>query len=315
MNAFFDKPTATRAARNLASHLKSAHGLELNHQTALTALAHAFGHRSLNEMTAAMKAAPAAGKPDLSGASSDALLAELRSRGQCIQVLGAEKQAEPAQRLPDDLPFLDTLLHVARSAIDQRVATGAAPSLTMDELIGLVQLHCPDVAGADVRQSVLTLTERGELLMTADRRIAIGGNAGTYPPGDLPDDQIANAGMGWDRGEMPANDIPDRAIEQCNHRSIFVDRTQKGWTWAMPDSKNPAKREPTGPYPSEGAAALAACAAFGIDPTAFCVLNHYHCDQCGEGWEDPWFSSPDDECPACGADIEPYESESLVHKN
>lgn len=36
--------------------------------------------------------------------------------------------------------------------------------------------------------------------------------------------------------------------------------------------------------------------------------NHYECD-CGASWDDDWCCGCDDECPQCGADISPEESE------
>lgn len=38
--------------------------------------------------------------------------------------------------------------------------------------------------------------------------------------------------------------------------------------------------------------------------------NHYECP-CGEAWTDRWCCQCDDECPSCGADCSPSESEDL----
>ncbi len=47
-------------------------------------------------------------------------------------------------------------------------------------------------------------------------------------------------------------------------------------------------------------------------------LNHYRCDTCidpetGEliEWSDEWSCMCDDECPICGRDFSPYDSEDL----
>lgn len=41
------------------------------------------------------------------------------------------------------------------------------------------------------------------------------------------------------------------------------------------------------------------------------LINHYHCDDCGEEWEDQWSCACNDECPTCGHEIEPHESQEL----
>lgn len=46
--------------------------------------------------------------------------------------------------------------------------------------------------------------------------------------------------------------------------------------------------------------------AMGIEPT---YTNRYRCDACKVEWEDTWSCACDDECPECGADISPYDSE------
>lgn len=38
-------------------------------------------------------------------------------------------------------------------------------------------------------------------------------------------------------------------------------------------------------------------------------INKYR--HCGMEWEDAWTSSSNDECPCCGAEITPYESEKV----
>ncbi len=42
----------------------------------------------------------------------------------------------------------------------------------------------------------------------------------------------------------------------------------------------------------------------------FC--NHYNCSRCGTSWSDEWSATCDDECPECGADISPTESDDLT---
>jgi hypothetical protein len=39
--------------------------------------------------------------------------------------------------------------------------------------------------------------------------------------------------------------------------------------------------------------------------------NFYSCC-CGAEWVDEWSCQCDDECPACGAPIEPYRSEDIT---
>lgn len=38
-------------------------------------------------------------------------------------------------------------------------------------------------------------------------------------------------------------------------------------------------------------------------------LNHYQ--HCGQEWEDVWPCMCNDDCPVCGAEIEPYNSEDF----
>ena len=38
-------------------------------------------------------------------------------------------------------------------------------------------------------------------------------------------------------------------------------------------------------------------------------LNHYRCDACDEEWSDRWSCACDDDCPACGTSISPYDSD------
>lgn len=40
-------------------------------------------------------------------------------------------------------------------------------------------------------------------------------------------------------------------------------------------------------------------------------LNHYHCDDCDVDWSDEWSCMCDDECPSCGKDHSPHDSEEL----
>lgn len=39
--------------------------------------------------------------------------------------------------------------------------------------------------------------------------------------------------------------------------------------------------------------------------------NHYHCEDCDESWEDEWACQCDDECPTCGIDYSPNESDYI----
>ena len=56
------------------------------------------------------------------------------------------------------------------------------------------------------------------------------------------------------------------------------------------------------------------------DKCAFCDMNaepvmrfrnFYRHEECGTEWDDVWDSMCNDECPDCGAEIEPYDSEEL----
>lgn len=38
-------------------------------------------------------------------------------------------------------------------------------------------------------------------------------------------------------------------------------------------------------------------------------VNHYSCDNCGVDWWDQWSCACDDDCPACGITMSPYDSE------
>ncbi|MER9768925.1 hypothetical protein NKJ09_23005 [Mesorhizobium sp. M0189] len=40
-------------------------------------------------------------------------------------------------------------------------------------------------------------------------------------------------------------------------------------------------------------------------------LNHYECTDCDVEWSDEWSCQCDDECPNCGHDFSPVESEDL----
>ncbi len=40
-------------------------------------------------------------------------------------------------------------------------------------------------------------------------------------------------------------------------------------------------------------------------------LNHYECE-CGCTWDDVWSCGCDDECPGCGSDISPVESDVIA---
>lgn len=40
--------------------------------------------------------------------------------------------------------------------------------------------------------------------------------------------------------------------------------------------------------------------------------NRYRCDECNEEWADTWSCQCDDECPSCGNDFSPYQSDDLT---
>jgi hypothetical protein len=41
--------------------------------------------------------------------------------------------------------------------------------------------------------------------------------------------------------------------------------------------------------------------------------NHYHCERCGEDWDDEWSCMCDDDCPHCGArHWSPVDSDDLT---
>jgi hypothetical protein len=48
-----------------------------------------------------------------------------------------------------------------------------------------------------------------------------------------------------------------------------------------------------------------------VDNFEFKYKNYYKCDKCGQEWEDMWDSTCDDECPNCGTEMTPYESEDI----
>lgn len=41
-------------------------------------------------------------------------------------------------------------------------------------------------------------------------------------------------------------------------------------------------------------------------------LNRYRCDHCGTKWDDEWSCMCNDECPTCGDDQSPFESDDLT---
>lgn len=41
-------------------------------------------------------------------------------------------------------------------------------------------------------------------------------------------------------------------------------------------------------------------------------LSTFRCDDCGETWTDQWSCACDDECPSCGKDFSPDETEDLL---
>jgi len=38
-------------------------------------------------------------------------------------------------------------------------------------------------------------------------------------------------------------------------------------------------------------------------------VNYYACAECGTEWDDRWSCACDDECPSCGTDMTPYDSD------
>ena len=40
------------------------------------------------------------------------------------------------------------------------------------------------------------------------------------------------------------------------------------------------------------------------------TINHYFCESCDCEWQDSWECKCNDDCPQCGIETEPYESES-----
>ncbi|MBK1666499.1 hypothetical protein CKO28_00395 [Rhodovibrio sodomensis] len=291
----FDKPKATQTARNLSAHLKDAHGLQLGHQQAMTALAAALGFNSLHEFSQLMKTAPSAGQaptdarpqapaPGLSSLCEEAIVTDLRARGSCVCAINADDAAEmvadDAAQVPSETrqDWFDRNRSVLEEALYDKAR----------ELLGMY--HDEDGCPLDHADPEPTNTD---------------------PADDLPDNQIANADYGKEKSWFD-HQLASMAIDQCTHRDILLEKRGDSWVWYMPASKNPQKQAPSRSYPSEGEAALAACAAFGIDPTIHCVLNHYHCEDCDKDWEGSWFCGVDEECPSCSCDCEPAESHSLV---
>jgi PHP family Zn ribbon phosphoesterase len=41
-------------------------------------------------------------------------------------------------------------------------------------------------------------------------------------------------------------------------------------------------------------------------------LNRYTCSRCDTSWSDEWSATCDDECPQCGTDISPRDSDDLT---
>lgn len=40
-------------------------------------------------------------------------------------------------------------------------------------------------------------------------------------------------------------------------------------------------------------------------------LNKYECEDCDVAWDDEWSCGCDDQCPNCGHDFSPYDSNNL----
>ena len=46
-------------------------------------------------------------------------------------------------------------------------------------------------------------------------------------------------------------------------------------------------------------------------PKPVWFLNRYHCEACGESWEDEWDCTCNDRCPICNTETEPEHSEEI----
>ncbi len=59
----------------------------------------------------------------------------------------------------------------------------------------------------------------------------------------------------------------------------------------------------------EDDAVAVAMEAFGIERR---FINCYHCEACDVEWTDEWSCACDDECPECGRDFSPYDSDEVL---
>lgn len=66
-----------------------------------------------------------------------------------------------------------------------------------------------------------------------------------------------------------------------------------------------------GPILDPNANQSSVCPHDGCGHNLIKYLNKYHCDDCNTSWEDQWSSQCDDECPKCGVDTSPHESEEI----
>lgn len=48
------------------------------------------------------------------------------------------------------------------------------------------------------------------------------------------------------------------------------------------------------------------------DPPKNWFINHYHCSDCNEDWDDEWECTCDDKCPKCNKAYQPYKSENIT---
>jgi hypothetical protein len=52
-----------------------------------------------------------------------------------------------------------------------------------------------------------------------------------------------------------------------------------------------------------------ACKQCGVERAVVGFINYYR--HCGTKWSDQWSCMCNDECPRCGGEIEPYDSDEL----
>lgn len=272
------KPQATQIARNLARALERDHGLKLGHQAAMAVLGQALGFSAQQEFAARLKADRSAQTPPaLAGTGIDEMIAEIRRRG-----------------------------HFAMSVPPEHATKAAGLTASMAE--------DPDFLGwfqgtFDSLQNALAMHAQGHL-----RALAVGGVPGPAarpaPEADRSQDTCDLPHEPFDpQNPHTLDERGDRALDQCTRRGIEIGSGKGGIFWQAPDES--ARRDH---FSSARAAALDACAHYGIDPDDPCVENHYSCPDCAEAWSDTWYCACNDKCPSCGAEIEPQDSEDLFEE-